>query len=104
MIRVARMGAQRSDQDLRLRPLWLVDEDEVASAGRRRVRERGLDMRPLRERAHERRAEGLGLVWGDRSGKAQDDVALNEPPRVICEDLLARDGLDAGRPAGSAPR
>ena len=103
MVGIARMRAQRADEDLCLRALRFVDEHEAPSRRRGRLRELVLDVGPLGQRAHEERAERLCLFLGDGAGEADDDVRLNEPPRVGRDHVVALERLDALRaPRGAA--
>ena len=95
VVRVARVCAEAADEDLRLRTLRLVDEEQASPLGRRGLGERIVDARPLGHRADEQRAERLRLLLRDRSGEAEHDVRLHEALGVRREHVLARELVHA---------
>ena len=93
---------ERPDEDLRLRSLRLVHDEEAAAGAHRRLRDRLGGARARRQGGHEPGCDDGSAVRRHVSRDAHDDVALDDEASIETGDVLARDRRHALRRAAGA--
>ena len=104
MVGVVARGAQRADEDLRLRALGLVDDHEAPAARPGRIVE-GVERRrgAARERGREALGDLRGLLRAHVAGEAEGRGLAQVVPAVVGLERLWRDrGEGARAPLGRA--
>ena len=104
MVRVVRCGPEAADEDLRLRALRFVDEDETPSFGERacRLSDGVGDARAFGKSPREPLGEVPGAARLDVAREAQRDVPLDEVGLVRSAHVVFRDVRECLARAGRA--